>query len=153
MANPDVPAALVVLQAHLVAAGGALTDPLLDVDRGLLTTRGRALRYYWAGEANPAEMGASQTLTSELVGQRFIIAASWPLTDVSEELVTALDVEMQLLAAQIRTRIDGDSTLGGTVTDLTLGYCEPDIATIANARHIILTWELSLAFIEYTVAP
>jgi hypothetical protein len=152
MANPDIPAALTVLQAHLVAAGAALTDPLLDVDRGLPSARGRQVRYYWAGETEPPRMPGRRVLTGDLVGQRFNIAALWPLTDLSEELVTAIDIEMQLFAAQVRTRIDGDSTLGGYVTDLELGYAEPDIVTIANARHIALRWELDLAFVEYTLA-
>ena len=151
MAN--IPAAIVVLQAHLVAAGAALTDPLLDVDRGLPATRGRQVRYYWGGEVDPPRMGGRRDLTGDIVGQRFIIAALWPLTDLSEELVTAIDIEMQLLAGEIRTRIDGDSQLGGNVTDLDLGYADPDIVTVANARHIALRWDLDLSYVEYTVAP
>jgi len=151
MAN--IPAAIVVLQAHLVAAGAALTDPLLDVDRGLPATRGRQVRYYWGGEVDPPRMAGRRDLTGDIVGQRFIIAALWPLSDLSEELVTAIDIEMQLLAGEIRTRIDGDSQLGGNVTDLDLGYAEPDIVTVANARHIALRWDLDLSYVEYTVAP
>jgi hypothetical protein len=150
MANPDIPAALVVLEAHLVAAGAALTDDLLDVDRGLLIG-GRQLRYYWSGECEPPAMGGTRVLNGELVGQRFTIAASWPLSDLSVELVEAIDVEMQVLAGEIRTRIQGDSQLGGNVTDLDLGYAEPDIMTIANARHVVLQWTLDLAFVEYAI--
>jgi hypothetical protein len=148
----DIPAALVVLQAHLVAAGAALTDPLLDVDRGILATRGRQLRYYWAGECEPPNMGGPAVLNGEMVGQRFVLAAAWPLTDLSEEQVTAVDIEMQLLAGQVRTRIQGDSQLGGNVTDLDLGYGEPDMLTIANARHVVLEWQLDLAYVEYPIA-
>ena len=149
----DIPAALVVLQAHLVAAGAALTDPLLDVDRGLPATRGRQLRYYWGGEVEPPRMGGPRVLNGEMVGERFLIAALWPLTDLSEELASATDIEMQLLAGEIRTRINGDSTLGGNVTDLDLAYGEPDLVIIANARHVALRWDLDLAYVEYTIAP
>lgn len=151
MANPDIPAALVVLQAHLVAAGAALTNDLLDVKRGLLTG-GRQIRYYWAGEVEPPAMGGPRVLNGEMVGQRFIIAASWPLGDLSPETVTAIDTEMQTLAGEIRTRIQGDSTLGGNVTDLDLQYAEPDVQTISNARHVILHWDLDLSYVEYVVA-
>ncbi len=151
MSNPDIPAALVVLQAHLVAAGAALTDPLLDVDRGVLTG-GRTIRYYWSGECEPPKMPGPRVLNGELVGQRFTIAACWPLTDLSVEQVTALDIEMQSLAGQVRTRIQGDSQLGGNVTDLDLDYGEPSMLTIAGARHVVMEWQLDLAYVEYAVA-
>ena len=152
MANPDIPAALVVLQTHLVAAGAALTEDILDVSRGL-PTGGRQIRYYWGGEIEAPRMGMTLDLTGEVVGQRFIIAALWPLTNLSPDLVTVIDAEMQTLAGEIRTRILGDSQLGSNVSDLDLGYAEPDIVLISNARHIALTWQLDLAYVEYAIAP
>jgi hypothetical protein len=152
MANPDIPAALVVLNTHLVAAGNALTDKLLDVDRGLPSSRGRQIRWYWGGEVEPPRMGGHRVLNGELVGQRFVIVACWPLTDLSEGLVSAIDAEMQVLAGEVRTRIQGDSQLGGNVTDLDLDYADPDTAVIAGARHVVLRWDLDLSFVEYAVA-
>lgn len=148
----SIASAIGVLQTHLVAAGAALTDPLQDVDRGLPATAGRQLRYYWAGECEPPRMGGHRVLNGELVGQRFVIAATWPLTDLSAALVTVIDAEMQVLAGEIRTRIQGDSTLGGNITDLDLGYVEPDVVVIANARHVACRWQLDLAYVEYAVA-
>lgn len=151
MANPDIASALTVLATHLTAAGAALTDPFLDIDRGFVTG-GRQLRYYWSGEVEPPRMGGRRVLNGELVGQRFRIAASWPLSDLTPEQVTVIDGEMQTLAGQIRTRIQGDSTLGGYVTDLDLGYFEPDIVTISNARVVVLAADLDLSYVEYAVA-
>jgi hypothetical protein len=151
MANPDIPAALVVLATHLVAAGAALTDKLLDVDRGL-PTGGRQLRYYWGGEVEPPAMDGPNVLNGSMVGERFIIAATWPLSDLSVEQVTAIDTEMQALAGEIRTRILGDFSLGGNVTALALEYAEPDVVTIANARHVALRWQVDLSYIEYALA-
>lgn len=145
---PDIAAALVVLNAHLVAAGAALTDDVLDVDRGLLTG-GRQLRYYWSGECEPPRMPERRVLTGELVGQRFTIAAAWPLSDLTVEKVTAIDIEMQTLAGEVRTRIQGDSQLGGNVTDLDLDYGEPNVLVISGARHVVLEWQLDLAYVEY----
>lgn len=152
MANPDIPAALVVLQAHLLAAdAAALSDPFLDVDRGLVTGP-RQLRYYWSGEVAPPRMPGQRVLNGELVGQRFRIAASWPTSDLSLAQITVIDTEMQLLTGQIRTRIQGDSQLGGNVTDLDLGYFEPDMVLVSNVRLIILAADLDLSYVEYQVA-
>lgn len=153
MANPDIPAALVVLQAHLVAAGAALTDDILDVDRGL-PIGARQIRYYWTGEVSPPGMGGgdARVLNGQMVGERFAIVATWPLSDLSVELVTAIDVEMQQVAHEIRTRIQGDSTLGGNVTDLDLNYAEPDLVIVGNTRCVALRWDLDLAYIEYSIA-
>jgi len=151
MAN-DIPTALTVLATHLTAAGAALPDPILDVDRGL-PTGGRNIRYYWGGEFDPPHMGGNSDLDGEMVGQRFIIAALWPLSDLSVEQVTAIDIEMQLLAGQIRTRILNDSQLGGNVTDLELSHASPDLVFIGNARHVALSWDLDLAYVEYPVNP
>lgn len=152
MANPDIPAALTVLNTHLVAAGAALTDPFTDVDRGLPTS-GRQLRYYWDGEIVPPRMGGPRVLNGEMVGERFAIVATWPVTNLDVATVAAIDAEMQTLAGEIRTRIQGDSQLGGNVTDLDLGYGSPDLVTISNVRMIALRWSLDLAYVEYAVAP
>lgn len=154
MANPDIPAALVVLQAHLTAAGAALTTPIRDVDRGLPVARGRAIRYYWGGETQPPGMGQDRrVLNGEMVGHRFFVVALLPLSDMSEQLVTAVDTEAQLLAADIRTRINGDATLGGNVTDLDLDYGETDFVVIANTRFMVIQWTLDLAYTEHAIAP
>jgi hypothetical protein len=152
MANPDIPAALTVLATHLTNAGAAMPDPILDVDRGL-PTGGRMIRYYWGGEVPPPKMGGPNVLNGRMVGQRFEIAATWPATTLSPTLVTAIDTEMQLLAGEIRTRIQGDSQLGGNVTDLDLDYAAPDVVTISNARYIALRWTLDLSYVEYAVTP
>ena len=148
---PDIAAALVVLATHLTAAGAALTDPLTDVDRGL-PTGGRQLRYYWGAEVPPPKMSGPRVLNGELVGQRFVIAATWPLGNLLPDTVTAIDIEMQALVGQVRTRIQGDSTLGGNVVDLDLGYADADLVSISNARHVAVRWDLDLSYVEYTIS-
>src|SRR5690349_15048307 len=108
MSNPDIPAALTVLATHLVAAGAALSDDILDVDRGFVTG-GRQIRYYWSGEADPPGIDEPRDLSGLMVGQRFTIAIAFPLSDLSVEQVTVLDTEMQTCVGEIRTRILGDS--------------------------------------------
>lgn len=151
MANPDIPAAEVVLLAHLVAADAALSNPCLDVARGLPTGAAQ-LRYYWGGEVDPPGI-PPRVLKAELLGQRFVIVRTWAAADLSPGTVAAIDAEMQSTAGQIRTRINGDSQLGGNVTDLRLEFAEPDILTITGTRCIVLKWFLDLSYVEYAVAP
>lgn len=152
MANPDIPAALLVLTTHLVGAGGALPYPITDVSRGLPYAPGRQIRYYWAGETLPPHMTPSpRVLNGEMVGQSFTIEALWPLVPRTDSPTIALDTEMQLLAGEIRTRINGDSQLGDHVTDLTLGYAQPDLIIVSGATHVSLTWLLDLSYVEYPI--
>ena len=97
-------------------------------------------------------MSGPRVLNGELVGQRERIAATWPLSDLEPAQVTAIDDEMRALASQIRTRIQGDSQLGGNVTDLDLQYGEPDLVVISGTRHIALTYDLDMAFVEYPIS-
>lgn len=147
----DVATGLTVLAGHLTASGAALTRPILNVSRGFAT--GPGLWYYWSGEIDPTTiMGARNTLTSEMVGERFEIAALWAITNVGADLIAIYDADMQTLAGQVRTRIDGDSQLGGNVADLLLGDATPDVVVISNVRYLAVRWTLDLAYVEYTVA-
>jgi len=146
-------AALTVLGTHLAAAGTALSRPITDVARGLPYARGRQIRYWWDGETEPVRMGGPRVLNGELIGQRFNIAAMWPVVDGSETANAALDVEVIALTTDIRSRILGDSQLGGNVSDLELDYGEPDLVTIAGGLHLVVRWTLTLDYEEATIAP
>jgi len=152
MANPDIPAALVVIEAHLTAAGAALVVPITDVARGLPFAIGRQIRVYWSGECEPPHMGGADVLNGQEVGQRFAIQALWPIPVLTKTPKIGIDTEMQLLATEVRTRINADKQLGGNVTDLDLGYAEPDVVPIVGVNHISLTWQLDLAYVEYPVS-
>ena len=147
----DIAAALVVLDAHLVAAGAALTSPIVDVRRGL-PTGGRQIRHYYGGEVEPPKMSGPLVLNGQMVGERERIAVTWPLSDLEPAQVTAIDDEMRAVAVQIRTRIQGDSQLGGNVQDLDLQYGEPDLVLISGARHIALTYDLDMSYREYSIS-
>lgn len=150
MANPDIPAALVVLQAHLVAAGAALTDPILDVDRGIVVG-GRQIRYYWSGEVDAPRFDSRYDLTGELVGQRFTVAATFPLSGLATDQVAALDAEMQTLATEIRTRLDGDNDLGGHIDNHVLGFVDPVVMMFGTVRTVVLEWDVEMAYVEYAL--
>lgn len=151
MANPDIPAALVVLQTHLAAAAATLTDNTFAVDRGIVTG-GRQLRYYWSGETEAPRFPERYDLNGELVGQRFTIVASWPLSNLTPALATAIDIEMELLAGQIRTRLDGDNDLGDHIDNHVLQFAQQDIVVIGGARHVVLEWDIEMAYVEYALS-
>jgi hypothetical protein len=151
MANPDIAAALAALEVHLIAAGAVITEDISDVARGL-PTGGRMIRYYWAGEVEPPHMTGRRVMNGELVGQRIAIVALWPLATLDAATVASIDAEMQTLAGEIRTRIQGDNDLGDHVESLDLSYGEPDLAVISGIRHVAVRWDLDLGYVEYPVA-
>jgi hypothetical protein len=151
VAIPNIPAALVVLIAHLTAAGAVLSPPLTDVSRGLPVNAGRQIRCYWAGEVLPPHMAGARVLNGESVGLSFTIEALWPLPERTGPPKISLDTEMQTLAGEVRTRINADSQLGDNVQDLTLGYATPGVVTVNGALHVSLTWQLDLSYVEYPI--
>ena len=150
MTYPATKAAIVV---HAAAAGAALADPILDAREGFPVPKDRCIRVYYAGETEPVRMGGNRVVNGELVSHRTLIALFLPITDTDEYPASILDAEMFSFGHDFRTRILGDSQLGGASTDLTLGYLEPDIVTYNNTRYLMGLWEIISDFVEYTLAP
>jgi len=146
----DTKAAIVT---HAAAAGGALSDPILDARAAFPVPKGRCIRVYYGGEAEPVRMGGKRVLNAELVAQRTIIAAFFPIALNDEDVAAQIDADLQALAHDLRTRILGDSQLGGAQTDLELGYVEPDIVLNGNTRYLVGIWEVLSDFTEYALAP
>ena len=149
MAYADVKAAIVV---HAAAAGAAMTNPILDVRGAFPIPKSRCIRVYYGGETEPTRMGGNRVLNGEMVAHRILIAAFFPISVGDEEVAVIIDNELQALAHDLRTRILGDSQLGGQSTDLTLGYCEPDLVTYGNTRYLMGLWEVLTDYVEYPLA-
>ena len=148
MAYADVKAAILV---HALAAGAALTVPITDVAIGFALPTGRCIRIYWGGEVEPRHI-ANRTLTSELIGQRTIIGAFWPVTTLSTDQAAVIDAEMAALANERRPRLDGDAQLGATQTDISLDLGTPDFVTIGSTRFLAVFWNVIGDYFEYTLA-
>jgi len=148
MAYADTKAAILT---HATAAGAALTNPITNVAIGFATPTGRCIRVYWGGEIEPRHI-ANRTLTSELIGQRTIIGAFWPVTTLSTDQAAVIDAEMAALANELRTRLDGDAQLGGTQTDISLELGTPDFVTIGGTRFLAVFWDVIGDYFEYTLA-
>lgn len=150
MAYADTIAAILV---HAAAAGAALTDPILDVQRAFPVPTGRCIRVYYGGETEPRRMGGRRVLNAELVAEVTLIAAFFPVIVNDVPVAAAIDTDLYDLKHQLRTRILGDSQLGGQATDLELEYVEPELVSIGNTRYAVLFWRVISDFTEYAIAP
>lgn len=149
----DLPDVLDAIQVHCLAAGNALASPIKDVAVGWPVPRGRCIRIFWGGEVAPERMGGDRVLNGELVSERAIIRAFWPLSDYGETKARTLIGEMWDLKHEIRTRLLGDSQLGGLSTDFVMGYAEADDVAIGGGVFATLDIECTTDFTEYTISP
>jgi hypothetical protein len=140
--------------AHAAAAAVAVNAQWKDVAVGAPVPRGnRCVRIFYAGESAPTHMGGHRDLTGELVAETIALVAFWGLGVLDETGVAAIDTEMVAFKHELRTRILGDSQLGGKSTDLEMSYAEPDFLVIGGGRWAVLSCEFVLDYIEYTLAP
>lgn len=141
-----------VIATHAAGAGAALTRPIRDVQEAFPVAADRRVRVYFAGEAEVEKFTSRYSLNSELVAQVTVVVAFWAVGSLDEETARVLNAEMIAFAGELRTRLDGDSTLGGACADLTVGYAQQEFPTIANTRYVALAWEIVTEAIEYTRA-
>jgi len=150
MAYATTKAAIVT---HAAAAGAALTNPILDVRAGFPVPKGRCVRVYYGGETEPVHMGGRRVLNAEMVAHRTLVALFLPVSLTDEEVAVIIDAELYDFGHDLRTRILGDSTLGGAETDLDLGYLDPDLVTYGNTRYLMGLWEVVSDYTEYQLSP
>lgn len=138
--------------AHAVTAAATLTPPITDVAAAFPLPKGRCVRVYYGGEADPVKMGGRWTLNSEMIAKRTMIAAFWPITTLSEALAAAIDADAEAFGHQLRTLLDGDAQLGGATTDSALLDASPDIFEIGGAKFLGVVWEHLSDYTEYSRA-
>lgn len=144
---------LAALKAHAVAAGKAIVPRVDDVAIGLPVPRGRCIRIYWDGEQAPVRMGANRVLTAELVSDRITVTLFEPVSTASEKQYEATMTAMVAFKNEMRTRVLGDSQLGGMATDLEMEYAVPDFEVIGGALFAVVPITFVTDFAEYTIAP
>lgn len=146
--------ALAQLVTHATAAGAALTNPILDVAvGGPLPDSERCVRLWYGGEIDPAHMGAQRTLNSRMIGERIVLMLWIKLSGLTVQEVAAVETELYDFKHELRTRVLGDSQLGGANTDLEMTLADPDWATVRDMRYRTLAVEFNTDFIDYPVAP
>lgn len=144
---------LAAILTHVTAAGAALTIAFTDVATGFPVPKGRCIRIFYGGEGDPTDvMGARRTMTTELIAELTVIEAYWPVSEMGESGASDIDAEMVTLKQEIKTRLYGDSQLGGQCTDLTIDDAQPDFPVIAGTKYRSLTLIVTSAYDEITVA-
>ena len=141
-------AILVHAKASALAANAKWTDVAIGIN-----PVGKCVRVFYGGERAPVHMGGSRVLNGELVSEMVTVAAFWPLSDLSLAGYKAVDDEMYLFKHELRTRVLGDSQLGGAQTDLAMDYAQPDIVVIGNVRNVVLEIDFITDYTEYALAP
>lgn len=143
---------LAAVKAHAAAAGAAITPKILDVAIGVTPLTSRCVRIFYGGEEEPERMGAGLTLTSQLIGERIVLAAYIALSNLSEQELEAVESELYAFKHELRTRILADSQLGGQSTDLVMSLAEPDHVMVGNTRYRTLETEITTEYVEYPIS-
>lgn len=140
------------IQVHAAAGALAIDSKFKDVAVGHPTPRGRSVRVYYAGEAESEKFESHFTLNSELVAQRILIRAFWPVAEYAAKRGRVLMGEMARFVKELRTRISADADLGGESVDLTIHHADADDAVIGGALFALIDVEIIVEIDEYTRA-
>lgn len=144
---------ITTIETHAKAAGAALTNPMKDVLIGFpLPGMGRCGRIWWGGESGPETMGARYVLDAEMVADIILVSFFWPLSGFTETHARVTVLEMRALKHDLRTRINADSQLGGSQTDLRLHDFLVEWPVIGGTQYAALTAEIVNDLTEYPLA-
>lgn len=137
---------------HAIAAAASVSAEFTDVQVGPPIPKGnRCVRLFWAGEAEPERMGAQRTLNSELLAETLALVGFWSMPTLDETPMKAMDTEMVAFKHQLRTRVLGDSQLGGDSYDLVMRYVQPDFMVLNGTRWAVVEIEFSIEYVEYAI--
>lgn len=146
----DLPDVMDAIQVHAAAAAAAVDASFRDVAVGHPTPRGRCVRIFYGGEREPTKMPFRRSLDSRLVAESVMVRAFWPVSDYSAKQGKALMAEMWGFKDELRTRVLGDSQLGGESIDLEMQMAEADDVLIAGDKYAIEDIEFVIDAGEYT---
>jgi hypothetical protein len=146
------PTALANIGTHVRAAGTAVTPKILDVAQGSpVSVNAAMLRYWYSGDSPAPHYPGGQTLTQIMVGERVNVAAYFPASDRS--VLAGLDTWVFAIKHELKTRLIGDSQLGGQCDDLEVGDAEVEYLDVGGALVVRLLIPLILDFGEaYTIS-
>ena len=144
---------IAAVKTHAVAAGAALTRAITDVAIAAPVPRGRCVRIFYGGEAEPVRMGTARVLTGELIAERIVVVIFLPIGEYAETLTSAIEDDLYAFKHELRTRIQADSQLGGQSTDLEIGYAATEFLQIGQVVYRTLEMEITTDYIEYPIAP
>lgn len=146
LTSANFPLALAVIQTHLVAAGAALPTPLTDVANAYGIPRGRAIRYWFAGDGPSKRMGGAETLGNQMTVLRVRIIAFAVLSSFSESVTAGVDADTWTLTYEMLSRLVGDKQLGGNCQDMTVGDADVQFPLIGSTQYRTIELDLDLEY-------
>jgi hypothetical protein len=133
--------------AAAVTAGGA---KFYDVAVGFPAARGKCVRIFYGGEREPERMGGELTLTSQMVAQAINVRGYWPVSETAAKNHRVIEGEMAAFVKSLRTRILGDSQLGGEGVDLAMHLAVTDQVLVTGIQYAVVDMEIVCDFDEHT---
>ncbi len=150
----DISTVMTTIAAHATASVATFTPASQwDVAVAPPLPRGKTVRIFYAGERETPHFGRGRTLRTQMIGQAVAVRAFWPVADYAKDRRKNLMVEMAAFAFQMRTRVHGDSQLGGNSIDLTSSLADPDDILFGQVHYATLDIEYVVEADEFTLAP
>lgn len=142
------------IAVHAAAAANTAdsTGKFYDVAVGFPAAKGRCVRIFYGGEREPEHI-EGRTLNSKLLAQAIIVRGYWPLAQTSVSRQRAMEGEMAAFITSLRTRVLGDSQLGGAASDLNMSPAQCDQVVIASTKYAVIDTEIVVDYDETTIAP
>lgn len=141
------------IQVHAAAAAvTAAGATFYDVAVGYPAAKGKCVRIFYGGERDPEHFG-NRVLDANLVAQAIMVRGYWPLPETATKRQRAMEGEMATFVKSLRTRILGDSQLGGLATDLVMGLASAEQVLIAGTKYAIVDLEIVVDYDETPLAP
>lgn len=141
------------IQVHAAAAAAAANSKFVDVAVGFGAAKGRCVRIFYGGEREAEHFPESRTLNSQIVGQAIVVRGYWPRSDTNVRQQRLMEGEMGTFSKELRTRILGDSQLGGESVDLVMHMTRAEEVVLVSTRYAVTDTEIVVDFDEYTLAP
>lgn len=142
------------IAVHAAAAAVACADATFyDVHVGFPVAKGRCVRIFYGGERETAHMPFEATLTSNLVAQAIVVRGYWPVAVTAVDRQRSIEGQMAFFVKELRTRVLGDSDLGGKSVDLAMTLATTQQVMISNTQYAVVDIEIIVDFDEYTHAP
>lgn len=141
------------LQVHALAAAATANTKFTDVRVGFPAAKGKCVRIFYGGERVPEHFPDDRTLNSKLMAEAVVIRAYWPNADTGTNRQRETEIEMAVFVKDFRTRVLGDSQLGGEAVDLNLSPAAVEQVVIGDTKYVIAELEAVSDYTEYTLAP
>jgi hypothetical protein len=143
------------LQVHALAAASEVdaTGTFYDVAVGFDAAKGRTIRIFYDGEREAQHVLSNRTLNSVLIGQAVHVRGRWPLPESATKRQRVMEGEMATWVKSFRTRVLGDSQLGGEAVDLLMEPADVGIEVTSDTRYAVVDIEIVCDWDEYTLSP